>query len=191
MDSQTRRRHRLRRRSPRPGRTRRPRLRSSIARQKPTRNRVRPWRHQPLRDLKRRPSLENRRPCHPQTPGTFLLPRHRRAPPAIGRPCPRPHRRKTSSHLPRRRRRGNCRMGKAPGTRPEIPRHRKSHPRAIVAPGDTPYDLGNLTLDIVGDPMVPKSVLNDLRRQAVAKLLASSTAHHAIAAPDTLDQLHR
>jgi U32 family peptidase len=31
--------------------------------------------------------------------------------------------------------------------------------------GDTPYDLRNLTLDIAGDPMVPKSVLNDLRRQ--------------------------
>jgi putative protease len=37
--------------------------------------------------------------------------------------------------------------------------------------GDTPYELAELTLDSSGGPMVPKSVLNDLRRQAVKRLL--------------------
>ncbi|HVT89234.1 MAG TPA: DUF3656 domain-containing protein [Tepidisphaeraceae bacterium] len=39
--------------------------------------------------------------------------------------------------------------------------------------GDTPYELRKLTLETSGSPMVPKSLLNDLRRQAVAKLLQS------------------
>ena len=38
--------------------------------------------------------------------------------------------------------------------------------------GDTPFELAGLTVDAAGDPMVPKSVLNDLRRQAVTLLLA-------------------
>jgi putative protease len=37
--------------------------------------------------------------------------------------------------------------------------------------GDTPYELTDLDLSSSGAPMVPKSVLNDLRRQAVQKLL--------------------
>src|SRR5439155_11869783 len=37
--------------------------------------------------------------------------------------------------------------------------------------GDTPYELGGIELDVVGEPMVPKSVLNDLRRRAVQRLL--------------------
>ena len=33
--------------------------------------------------------------------------------------------------------------------------------------GETPYELEALELEAVGGPMVPKSILNDLRRQAV------------------------
>ncbi len=36
--------------------------------------------------------------------------------------------------------------------------------------GDTPFELGTLTLDTPADAMLPKSVLNDLRRQASAAL---------------------
>lgn len=41
--------------------------------------------------------------------------------------------------------------------------------------GNTPYELGELTLDISGGPMVPKSVLNDLRREAVERLMSQRT----------------
>jgi putative protease len=59
--------------------------------------------------------------------------------------------------------------------------------------GDTPFELGALTIDASGGPMVPKSVLNDLRRQAVEALLAARAARavHAIAAPDALQALRR
>jgi putative protease len=57
--------------------------------------------------------------------------------------------------------------------------------------GDTPFELADLTVDAVGDPMVPKSVLNDLRRQAVAVLLAERAKGlpHDIAEPDALARL--
>jgi putative protease len=57
--------------------------------------------------------------------------------------------------------------------------------------GSTPYELDNLTLDIAGSPMVPKSVLNDLRRQAVEQLLADRAQRkpHALANPDALQTL--
>src|SRR5207237_6976691 len=57
--------------------------------------------------------------------------------------------------------------------------------------GDTPYELRDLTTDIAGDPMVPKSVLNDLRRQAVEKLIDARRRGdaHAIANPNALDSL--
>ncbi|MBE3068622.1 MAG: DUF3656 domain-containing protein, partial [Planctomycetes bacterium] len=63
--------------------------------------------------------------------------------------------------------------------------------------GDTPFDLGDVELlDADGlDPapavMVPKSVLNDLRRQAVERLLdaRAGTSRHAIAEPDALAAL--
>ncbi|MBC8107934.1 MAG: U32 family peptidase [Anaerolineae bacterium] len=38
--------------------------------------------------------------------------------------------------------------------------------------GDTPFELDQLHAEIVGSPMVPKSVLNDLRRKAVSELIA-------------------
>ena len=60
--------------------------------------------------------------------------------------------------------------------------------------GDTPFELGHAQLlDAQGrgpaeSVMVPKSVLNDLRRQAVQALMESRAAasHHAVAEPDAL-----
>jgi len=56
--------------------------------------------------------------------------------------------------------------------------------------GDTPFALGELHADLAGPLLVPKSVLNDLRRQAVAALLAQRAARrqHAIAQPDVLER---
>jgi putative protease len=54
--------------------------------------------------------------------------------------------------------------------------------------GDTPYELADLAADIVGEPMVPKSVLNDLRRQAVADLMARRVRRHAVV-PGVLEML--
>ena len=42
--------------------------------------------------------------------------------------------------------------------------------------GDTPFELGAVHLDFPADAMVPKSVLNELRRQAVAGLLTAQEA---------------
>ena len=47
--------------------------------------------------------------------------------------------------------------------------------------GDTPYELGKVTLDVAGGPMVPKSVLNDLRRECVEGLLRQRGRGHEIA----------
>jgi putative protease len=44
--------------------------------------------------------------------------------------------------------------------------------------GDTPFELDQVGLQIAEAAMVPKSVLNDLRRQAVAALLAARAAEH-------------
>jgi putative protease len=54
--------------------------------------------------------------------------------------------------------------------------------------GDTPYELGEITLDANGDPMIPKSVMNDLRRQAVDNLmtLRDAAQSHPIADVDAL-----
>lgn len=38
--------------------------------------------------------------------------------------------------------------------------------------GGTPYQLGELTIDMLGDPFVPASMLNQMRRDAVAQLQA-------------------
>jgi putative protease len=62
--------------------------------------------------------------------------------------------------------------------------------------GDTPFELGEVRLN--GDPqgefppvMIPKSVLNDLRRQATAELLAqrATTRRHQITEPDALESM--
>jgi putative protease len=41
--------------------------------------------------------------------------------------------------------------------------------------GDTPFELGEVQLTAPADAMIPKSVLNDLRRAAVERLLAAET----------------
>jgi putative protease len=57
--------------------------------------------------------------------------------------------------------------------------------------GDTPYELVDLVADVAGEPMVPKSVLNDLRRQAVAELLLARSRKrpHAVAEAGALHRL--
>jgi len=57
--------------------------------------------------------------------------------------------------------------------------------------GDTPFELGAVDAAGIGPVMVPKSVLNDLRRQAVAGLLElrSQSARHAVAEPEALGAL--
>src|SRR5690606_18325050 len=57
--------------------------------------------------------------------------------------------------------------------------------------GDTPFELRDVTLDATGGPMVPKSVLNDLRRQACEELIAAreQAGVHAIARLGALDDL--
>ena len=57
--------------------------------------------------------------------------------------------------------------------------------------GDTPFELGDLTLDLPQAVMLPRSVLNDLRRRAAADLAARRTEgqKHPIAEPDALEQL--
>jgi putative protease len=55
--------------------------------------------------------------------------------------------------------------------------------------GDTPFALRDLTTDLAGGPMVPKSVLNDLRRRAVEQLQKSREHAHEIVRPNALDEL--
>jgi putative protease len=57
--------------------------------------------------------------------------------------------------------------------------------------GDTPFELGAVSVEFPANAMVPRSVLNDLRRQAAADLLARRAAAqaHAIAEGDALAEL--
>jgi putative protease len=57
--------------------------------------------------------------------------------------------------------------------------------------GDTPYDLGEIEIELTGGPMIPKSVLNDLRRECVEQLLAGREARrgHAVVDTDPLGKL--
>jgi putative protease len=57
--------------------------------------------------------------------------------------------------------------------------------------GDTPFELGELTVELPANAMVPRSVLNDLRRQAASELLARRTAAqaHAVVEGDALVEL--
>jgi len=55
--------------------------------------------------------------------------------------------------------------------------------------GDTPFELAGLTVALPPGVLVPKSVLNDLRRQAVAELMAKRERVHAVADPDALTRL--
>lgn len=57
--------------------------------------------------------------------------------------------------------------------------------------GDTPFELGGVTADLPADAMVPRSVLNDLRRQAAGELAERriELRAHAVADPDALARL--
>jgi putative protease len=57
--------------------------------------------------------------------------------------------------------------------------------------GETPFELGTVHVDLADPIMVPKSVLNDLRRQLVVRLLElrREPAGHAIAEPDALERI--
>jgi len=55
--------------------------------------------------------------------------------------------------------------------------------------GDTPFELRDLTCDLAGEPMAPKSVLNDLRRRAVEQLLNQREHAHEIIRPNALAEL--
>ena len=57
--------------------------------------------------------------------------------------------------------------------------------------GETPFELGSVEMDLPDAVMTPKSVLNDLRRQAVARLIEKRTAavKHRVDNPSALDDL--
>ncbi|MFO0796482.1 MAG: DUF3656 domain-containing protein [Gemmataceae bacterium] len=55
--------------------------------------------------------------------------------------------------------------------------------------GDTPFELGALTAELPDGVMVPRSVLNDLRRRAAAALAEQRLRAHPIAEPGALGAL--
>ena len=55
--------------------------------------------------------------------------------------------------------------------------------------GDTPFALADFVSTLPAGVLVPKSVLNDLRRRAAAELTAKRTRVHPIQQPDALAQL--
>ncbi|HJZ59987.1 MAG TPA: U32 family peptidase, partial [Gemmataceae bacterium] len=56
--------------------------------------------------------------------------------------------------------------------------------------GDTPFELGELVVELPDSVMVPRSVLNDLRRQAAGELAQRRIERrHPIAEPDALELL--
>jgi putative protease len=57
--------------------------------------------------------------------------------------------------------------------------------------GDTPFELGELTVELPDPVMVPRSVLNDLRRQAAGELAErrAGPRPHPVAEPDALETL--
>jgi putative protease len=57
--------------------------------------------------------------------------------------------------------------------------------------GDTPFELGELTIDLPGGVLVPRSVLNELRRQAATELIERrmESRKHSIAEPEALESL--
>jgi putative protease len=77
----------------------------------------------------------------------------------------------------------------------EVARTRPTTAEEIREPlarlGDTPFELGELTVELAGPVMVPKSVLNDLRRQAAAELADRRTElrRHPVAEPNALAAL--
>jgi U32 family peptidase len=59
----------------------------------------------------------------------------------------------------------------------------------IARLGDTPFTLANLVVELPTGVMVPKSVLNDLRRQTTAELSKLRKLTHQIREPNALDRL--
>ncbi|HEY4089603.1 MAG TPA: U32 family peptidase [Bryobacteraceae bacterium] len=57
--------------------------------------------------------------------------------------------------------------------------------------GNTPYELGEVTLNAEGAPFVPSSVLNSMRRQAVEQLQAAQTASRSANVRPPSDVLER
>jgi len=59
--------------------------------------------------------------------------------------------------------------------------------------GETPFELADVTLDVPDEVLVPKSVLNDLRRQAVAQLSETriNSTRRPVSQPDALHQLRQ
>jgi putative protease len=57
--------------------------------------------------------------------------------------------------------------------------------------GETPFELAAVELSLAEPIMVPKSVLNDLRRQAVTQLMDLRTAARRCVRPEALDDLRR
>jgi putative protease len=57
--------------------------------------------------------------------------------------------------------------------------------------GDTPFELGEVKAELPAGVMVPRSVLNDLRRQAAGELAAQrlESRKHSIAEPNALEEL--
>ena len=57
--------------------------------------------------------------------------------------------------------------------------------------GETPFELAGLTADLPDPVLVPRSVLNDLRRRAAAELAArrAESRRHPVAEPDALEKL--
>ncbi|MBA4062750.1 MAG: peptidase U32 [Isosphaera sp.] len=57
--------------------------------------------------------------------------------------------------------------------------------------GDTPFELGDLAVGLPAGVLVPRSVLNDLRRRAAGELAERRVElrRHAVAEPDALDRL--
>jgi putative protease len=59
--------------------------------------------------------------------------------------------------------------------------------------GDTPFELGQVAIALPAGVMVPRSVLNDLRRQVAGELAERriEVRRHAIAEPDALEAMRR
>ena len=55
--------------------------------------------------------------------------------------------------------------------------------------GDTPFELGELTVDLSDPVLVPRSVLNELRRQAATELTAKRSRTHIVEVPDALERM--
>jgi len=62
---------------------------------------------------------------------------------------------------------------------------------AVARLGDTPFELGEFTSTVPDTAMLPKSVLNDLRRQCTAELLTKHTVTHPIHDSNALATLRK